>query len=100
MPCMPPSFRDPDVYSEEILNLNYAVDDGRFKYSSKLEEQIRVQALPVRGLNSKLRKGLKLSIAFKKPHLKITTTRCLYVRDLASSLRFPTKSDLTFRWST
>jgi len=72
MPCMPPSFRDPDVYSEEILNLNYAVDDGRFKYSSKLEEQISVQALPARGLNSKLRKGLKLSIAFKKPHLKIT----------------------------
>lgn len=46
MPCMPPSFKDPDVYSEEILNLNYAVDDGRFEYSSKLEEQISVQALP------------------------------------------------------
>ena len=46
MLCMPPSFKDPDVYSEEILNLNYAVDDGRLVYSSKLEEQISVQALP------------------------------------------------------
>ncbi len=57
MPCMPPSFKDPEVYSDEILNLNYAVDDGRFEYSSKLEEQISVQTLPARGLNSKLKKG-------------------------------------------
>ncbi len=72
MPCMPPSFKDPDVYSEEILNLNYAVDNGRFEYTSKLEEQISVQALPARGLNSKLKRGLKLSIAFKKPIVKGT----------------------------
>jgi hypothetical protein len=72
MPCMPPSFKDPDVYSEEILNLNYAVDDVRFEYSSKLEEQVSVQALPARGLKSKLKRGLKLSIAFKKPIVKGT----------------------------
>jgi hypothetical protein len=43
MPYMPASFRDPYVYSEEILNLHYVVDDGRFEYSSKLGEQISVQ---------------------------------------------------------
>jgi hypothetical protein len=75
MPCMPPSFKDPDVYSEEILNLNYAVDDGRFEYSSKLEEQISVQALPDRVLKSKLKRGLKLSIAFKKPIVKGTNRK-------------------------
>jgi hypothetical protein len=69
---MPPSFRDPDVYSEEILNLINTVDDGRFEYSSKLEKQISVQVLSARGLNSKLRKGLKLIIVFKKTHVKIT----------------------------
>jgi hypothetical protein len=31
---------------------------------------------------------------------RITIIQCSYVRDLALSLRFPTKSDLTFRWST
>jgi hypothetical protein len=36
MPCMPSSFEDPGVWSEEIFNLNYVVDDGRFEYTSKL----------------------------------------------------------------
>ena len=44
MPCMPAFYKDPVVYSEEILKLKYAIDDGRFEYSSKLEEQISVQA--------------------------------------------------------
>jgi hypothetical protein len=43
MPCKSPSFRDPYVYFEEILNLHYVVDDDRFEYSSKLEDQISVQ---------------------------------------------------------
>ena len=42
-----------DVYSKEILNLKYGIDDGRFEYSSKVEEQISVQTLPARGLNSR-----------------------------------------------
>jgi hypothetical protein len=57
------------------LNLNYAVDDGRFEYSSKLEEQISVQALPARVLKSKLKRGLKLSIVFKKPIVKGTNRK-------------------------
>jgi len=40
MTGMPPSFKDPEVYSNEILNLNFVVEDGRFENSSKLEEQI------------------------------------------------------------
>jgi hypothetical protein len=37
-------FKDHVVDSQEILNLNYVIDDGRFEYSSKIEEQISVQA--------------------------------------------------------
>ena len=62
----------PKTVTPKILNLNYAVDDGRFVYSSKLEEQISFQALPAWGLNSNLKRGLKLSIVFKKPHVEGT----------------------------
>ena len=33
-------FQNPDVYSQEILNLNFDIEDVRFEYSLKLEEQI------------------------------------------------------------
>ena len=59
---MSPSIKDPDVYSQEILNLKCVIDDDRFDYSSKLEEQIIVQTLSARGLTSNLKRGLKLSI--------------------------------------
>jgi hypothetical protein len=59
MPCMSPSFRDPDVYFEEILNLNHVVDDGRFEYSSELEQQISVQSLYAQNPEPKTQNGFK-----------------------------------------
>ena len=60
MPCCPPNFKNPEVYSSEILNLNSTVDDGRFKYSPTLQGQMSAQVMPVRRLNLSFKKGIKL----------------------------------------
>jgi hypothetical protein len=59
MPCYPPNFKNPEVYSSEILNLNSAVDDGSFKYSPTLRGEMSAQVMPVRSLNFSFKKGDK-----------------------------------------
>ena len=71
MPCYPPNFKNPEVYSSEILNLNSAVDDGSFKYSPTLRGEMSAQVMPVRSLNFSFKKGIKLGF-WKRWHSKIS----------------------------
>ena len=71
MPCYPPNFKNPEVYSSEILNLNSAVDDGSFKYSPTLRGEMSAQVMPVRSLNFSFKRGIKLGF-WKRWHSKIS----------------------------
>jgi hypothetical protein len=71
MPCYPPNFKNPEVYSSEILDLNSAVDDGSFKYSPTLRGDMSAQVMPVRSLNFSFKKGIKLGF-WKRWHSKIS----------------------------
>ena len=70
-PCYPPNFKNPEVYSSEILNLNSSVDDCSLKYSPTLQGEMRVQVMSVRSLNFSFQRGIKLGF-WKRWHSKIS----------------------------